>query len=214
MATNIAYLGECVKSLDAIPGVAGFHLDVMDNHFVPNFTFGGSVAKSLRALTSKPFEAHLMVNNPVGHFEQCAESGVSHVFTHIENTEDIEAAIALARELELDFGLAINPETPLAMVEHYVPQLDSLLIMTVNPGFCGQSFMPEVLPKLSDALSLRQTHNPTLRIIVDGGINSTTLKEVSNMGITEVVAGSAVFSGAESGNTKVLQANINKLIKE
>ncbi len=215
MAADFSRLGKTIAILDTFPQVAGYHMDIMDNHFVPNFTFGAGVVRSLKAWTSKPFEAHLMVNNPVAHFEACAKNGISHVFVHIENVRDVDSAMAHAHELGLGFGLAINPDTPFAMLEVYIERLDSLLIMTVNPGFCGQEFMPEVLPKIDEAMAAclgsHGTMKPGFRLIVDGGVNKETIGTLRAHHVRDVVVGSALFASTHQMRIESFATNIRGL---
>lgn len=211
MAADFSCLGKTIAILDTFPQVAGYHMDIMDNHFVPNFTFGSCVVGSLRAWTSKPFEAHLMVNNPVAHFEACAKNGISHVFVHIENAQDVDSALVHAHALGMKFGLAVNPDTPLAMLEAYIDRLDSLLIMTVHPGFCGQEFMPEVLAKIDEAVAKYSAGEGTtksdFRIIIDGGVNGRTIKHLRNRTVREVVVGSAIFANTHDCRIESFEKN-------
>ncbi|USO01770.1 MAG: ribulose-phosphate 3-epimerase [Alphaproteobacteria bacterium] len=211
MAADFGNLAACVSVLDTLADVGGYHLDVMDNHFVPNFTFGPLVAGALQKYVTKPFEAHLMVQNPLQHFDQCAQNGVAHVFTHIENTPDISDACAKARGCGMGYGLVINPETPFGQAREYLCAIDSLLVMTVNPGFCGQIFMNELLPKIDEALYYRSTRNPLLRIVVDGGVNAETAPALHKRGVEEVVVGSYMFKDISLPDAHRYKARIRSL---
>ncbi len=170
------------------------HLDIMDGHFVPNITFGPVVVKSIRKETSLPFEAHLMIERPDLYWERFAEVGVGWITVHAEVKIPLRP---LLREMEgsVRRGIAVNPGTPLSRVEPFLDMLDFLLIMTVNPGFAGQTFIPEAALKVKEAVHLREKEGFHYLVGVDGGINAVTAKTAVAYGADVLVAASAVFRG-------------------
>jgi ribulose-phosphate 3-epimerase len=169
------------------------HLDVMDGHFVPNLSFGVPVIASLRKETGLFFDCHLMVTNPMSLFEPLKEAGADLVSSHIEVLPDPAPAARLARDLDLGFGLVVNPATPFEAVAPFVELCDMLLVMTVVPGFGGQAFIEEVLPKLEAARNWVDSHAIDADIEVDGGITPVTAVRARESGANAFVAGSAVF---------------------
>src|SRR5687767_14187426 len=150
------------------------HLDIMDGHFVPNISFGPAVVKAIRPLTRLPFDVHLMCARPEILLEPFANAGADHLTVHVELGDHAKDLIWKIKSLGLKVGLAVNPPTPITSAQAYLPQIDILLIMTVNPGFGGQSFIPETLPKVQQAAAWRKEGGFAYRIEVDGGINNAT----------------------------------------
>jgi ribulose-phosphate 3-epimerase len=169
------------------------HVDVMDGHFVPNLSFGMPVIESLRATTDLYFDCHLMVSNPISLFEPLAAAGGDLVTVHIEVHPDPRPAAAAARAAGLDFGLVISPPTPFQAVEPFVELCDLLLVMSVAPGFGGQAFIPEVLPKVEAARKFIDSHGLSADIEVDGGITPVTAPQAVRAGADVIVAGTAIF---------------------
>lgn len=169
------------------------HLDVMDGHFVPNLTFGMPVIEALRPHTGLYFDCHLMVTNPTALFEPLRAAGADLVTVHLEVHPDPTGAAAHARELGLDFGLVLNPPTPFAAVEPFVELADWLLVMSVHPGFGGQAFIPEVLPKVEQARKFVESHGLAADIEIDGGITPETARRARAAGADVFVAGTAIF---------------------
>ena len=174
-----------------------FHLDVMDGHFVPNLSFGMPVIESLRTVTDLPFNCHLMVTNPVSLFGPLADAGATTVSIHIEVHPDPSVPAATARDLGLGFGLVINPATPFEAVEPFVRLCDVLLVMSVVPGFGGQSFIPDVLPKVEAARKFIDSSGLVTDIEMDGGITPETIGMARRAGADVFVAGTAIFGSPD-----------------
>jgi len=169
------------------------HLDIMDGHFVPNISFGPAVVKSVRSLTRMPFDVHLMCSRPEILLEAFANAGADHLTVHVELGEQVKDLIWKIKSLGLKVGLAVNPPTPITSAQPYLSQIDILLVMTVNPGFGGQSFIPETLPKVQQAAAWRKEGGFAYRIEVDGGINNATAAECARAGADTFVAGTSLF---------------------
>ncbi|HEY7703638.1 MAG TPA: ribulose-phosphate 3-epimerase [Acidimicrobiia bacterium] len=173
------------------------HLDVMDGHFVPNLSFGMPVISSLRSHISLPFDCHLMTNNPLALMEPLRESGADLITVHIEAVPNPVDAAGLAGELGLRFGLVVSPATPVESVEPFLELCDLLLVMSVVPGFGGQAFMPEALPKLEKVATWVDSRGLAVDIEVDGGINPQTAALARAAGANVFVAGTTVFGAPD-----------------
>ncbi len=169
------------------------HLDIMDGHFVPNISFGPEVVRVLRPLTRIPFDVHLMCSRPEVLLIPFAEAGASHIIIHVELADRVTPLIWKIKSLGLKVGLAVNPPTAISNALPFLDQIDQLLIMTVNPGFGGQPFISEMVPKIQQARAWRQEKNLRYHIEVDGGINFTTAVECARAGADVFVSGSALF---------------------
>jgi ribulose-phosphate 3-epimerase len=169
------------------------HLDVMDGHFVPNISFGIPVIDSIRKLTDAYFDCHIMTTNPDAYFEELAGAGVEQVTMHIEAIPDPTRAMRRAAEHDLDFGLVLNPGTPFEAVAPYVEDCKTVVIMSVEPGYGGQSFIPEALPKIEAAREWVEVEGLASDIEVDGGITIENASRAISAGATVLVAGTAVF---------------------
>jgi ribulose-phosphate 3-epimerase len=191
LAADFARLAEEVGRVE--PYVDLLHLDVMDGHFVPNLSFGMPVIESLRAVTDLYFDCHLMVTNPISLFEPLAGAGANLVSIHIEVHPDPTRAAEKARELALDFGLVIDPGTPFEAVVPFVELCDLLLVMAVQPGFGGQGFIPDVLPKIEAARKFIDSAGLITDIEIDGGITPETARRARDAGADVFVAGTAIF---------------------
>jgi ribulose-phosphate 3-epimerase len=191
LAADFSRLAEEVGRIE--PHVDFLHVDVMDGHFVPNLTLGMPVIESLRPVTGLYFDCHLMVTNPASLFAPLEEAGADLVTVHIEVHPDPTPVAARARELGMDFGLVINPPTPFAAVEPFVELCDWLLVMSVHPGFGGQAFIPEVLPKVEAARKWVDSHGLAADIEIDGGITPDTARLARSAGADLFVAGTAIF---------------------
>jgi ribulose-phosphate 3-epimerase len=173
------------------------HVDVMDGHFVPNLTIGPPVVKSLRRYTDLYLDCHLMIDNPSEYLEAFAEAGASGCSVHVE-VDGTRELLKEMRRLHLDVGLAVNPETPFAAAEPYLEELDLLLLMTVHPGFGGQSFMHEVMPKVSEARREIDRRGLRVALEVDGGIDESTAPIAAAAGADTFVAGNAIFGAPDA----------------
>lgn len=204
MTADFTRLGEQVKqAIDA--GVDRIHLDVMDGHFVPNISFGPLVAQSLRPVCSIPLEAHLMISDAEKYLDPFLDAGVDSVILHIEVCPKIETLIERIHRQKRIAGVTLNPATPLTAVEHLISQVDLLLIMSVQPGFGGQSFLPQSLDKIRQAREMIQRLNPRCELEVDGGINLQTLQPAFDAGAEVFVVGSAVYNQKASVAENVRQ---------
>ena len=210
LAANQSCLGQEAERAER-SGADRLHLDIMDGHFVPNLSFGPQVVKAIRPLTKLFFDVHLMCSEPEILLEPFAKAGADETIVHVELGERVPSLIRKIKALGKKVGLAINPPTAIAAVQPFLEQIDLLLVMTVNPGFGGQEFMPECLPKIQQAQAWRHEKNLSYRISVDGGINDQTAAECARAGADTFVAGTSLF-GARS--LKVAVSNMRQIVNE
>lgn len=178
-----------------------FHLDVMDGAFVPNISFGMSIVEQIGQLAEKPLDVHLMIERPERYIEQFARAGASTITVHYEACPHLHRTIQQIREAGCAAGVALNPHTPVSLVEEIIEEIDLLLIMSVNPGFGGQKFIYRSLEKIRRAKAMITTHNARARIEVDGGVGLQNAQRVLEAGADILVAGSAIFGAEDPGGT-------------
>ncbi len=192
LSADFAHLGDQITATQNA-GADWVHIDVMDGHFVPNLTMGPFIVKACSQITDLPLDVHLMVEDPDSLLPAFAQAGASHLTVHIETCPHIHRTLQTIRELGCSPGVTLNPGTPASHIEPVLPFVDLVLVMTVNPGYAGQSFIPQVLPKISRLRTLLNDANPDARIEVDGGINPETIPATVAAGADVFVAASAVF---------------------
>jgi ribulose-phosphate 3-epimerase len=207
LAADFARLGEEVARAER--GGAGLlHVDVMDGHFVPNITLGPPVVRSLRKATSLPLDVHLMIENADRYLDAFADAGASWVSLHVEANVHLQRAVAHLRQRGIHPGAVLNPATPLSTLEEILPELDYVLVMSVNPGFGGQVFLPQSLDKIRRLRQMILERRLSAKIEVDGGVDSGNARALVDAGAEILVAGSAVFGGGdpEAGARRLIEA--------
>jgi ribulose-phosphate 3-epimerase len=197
LSADFSKLGQQVAAA-AEAGADYIHIDVMDGHFVPNITIGPAVVKAIRPFTSIPFDVHLMIERPGDYIRQFAEAGADIITVHVEACPHIHRTIQAIKELGKKAGASVNPGTPVDRLEDILPDLDLVLIMTVNPGFGGQKFITGTLNKISTVRETIDLMGLDTEIEVDGGINTETAAKAVAAGADVLVAGAAVFNGNDS----------------
>lgn len=194
LSADFANLGDQIRQLDEA-GAQYVHIDVMDGSFVPNISFAFPVIKSIRGLTDRMFDVHLMIDEPIRFIDQFADAGADIITVHAEACKHLDRTIEAIKERGILAGVALNPATPLSTIEYVLPKVDMVLIMTVNPGFGGQKLIPYTIEKVADLKKMIEKTGTKADIEVDGGINLENCTKLMDAGANIIVAGNAVFSG-------------------
>jgi ribulose-phosphate 3-epimerase len=199
LAADLGRLSEEVTAVERA-GADWIHIDIMDGHFVPNLTMGPDIVRAVRSATDLPLDVHLMITNPMEMIEPFAEAGADYITVHREVVEDLEAAFAKIESYGKKAGVVINPATPVETVSPYISRAAMILVMSVNPGFAGQGFIPESLPKLSALRDLKRRCDSECLLEIDGGIKAGNIAEAVEAGADVVVSGSGVFGEPDYGD--------------
>ncbi len=192
LSADLSNLAQQIRLVE-MSGADWIHCDVMDGHFVPNLTFGPIIVKAARKATKLPLDVHLMIENPDKYLEDFVDAGANHILVHFETVIHLNRTINKIKELGAKAGVVINPATPVNFISDVAEYIDQLLIMSVNPGFGGQSFIPNSLRRIKEAVELRKKMNADFKIEVDGGVEVHNAKSILDAGCDVFVAGSAIF---------------------
>lgn len=212
LAADFAALGRDISAAER-GGADLIHVDVMDGHFVPNITIGPLVVRAIKRIATRPLDVHLMIEEPDRYIEEFISAGASMVSVHVEVVRHLHRTISLIRKLGAKAGAVINPATPASSLEGIAPEVDFVLVMSVNPGFSGQSFIPHSLEKLRRVRALLDTIGSAALIEIDGGIDQSNVGEVVAAGANILVAGHAIFGSADpEASTRALRAAANQLV--
>lgn len=203
LSADFGNLARDIHTIDEA-GAEYIHIDVMDGIFVPSISFGMPIIKSIRPLTDKIFDVHLMIEDPIRYVDEFTALGADIITVHVEACKDTAATLKRIKELGVKAGITLNPDTPLSDVREYLPLADMLLIMSVVPGFGGQKFIEASLDKLREAVILRDELGLNYDIEVDGGVNFDNIRDIHEAGANIIVAGSTVFKGNAADNVKKL----------
>ncbi|NOH15051.1 ribulose-phosphate 3-epimerase [Clostridium cochlearium] len=205
LSADFANLGRDIESIEKY-GADVVHFDVMDGRYVPNISFGVPIMKSIKGLTKLPFDVHLMIEEPSKYIEDFAKAGADIITFHYEAETHIDRTINYIKSFGVKAGIALNPGTSVSLIKDLIPSLDMVLIMSVNPGFGGQKYIPYASEKIRELKKLKDELNKDLIIEVDGGVGKDNIKDIVNCGVDLVVAGSAVFKdGKIEENLKELR---------
>lgn len=204
LSADFSILGDEIKSLEKA-GADLIHVDVMDGHFVPNITMGPPIIKMVRKCTKLPFDVHLMISPVEKYIKAFADAGADIITIHPEATDNLKRAVSAIKSLGKKAGVSLNPKTPISALMNVINELDLILIMSVNPGFAGQSFMGEVLPKVTELRKMINDKKLKIDIEIDGGINFETAPLAVKAGANILVSGTTIFSGSLKDNIQKLR---------
>lgn len=210
LSADFARLGAEIQDVEK-GGADYIHVDVMDGHFVSNITIGPLIVDAIRPVTDLPLDVHLMIENPERYIADFAKAGADIITIHQEACTHLHGTLQMIKDLGVKSGVVINPATPVSFIKEVLPLVDMVLVMTVNPGFGGQSFIHEVVPKIKQLADLRKEHGYQYEIEIDGGVNIDTAKLCTDAGADVLVAGSAVFNQQDRAAAIAdIRAAINK----
>ena len=204
LSADFSILGDEIKSLEKA-GADLIHVDVMDGHFVPNITMGPPIIKRVRKCTKLPFDVHLMISPVEKYIKAFADAGADIITIHPEATDNLKRAVSAIKSLGKKAGVSLNPKTPINALMDVINDIDLILVMSVNPGFAGQSFMAEVLPKVSELRKMINDKKLKIDIEIDGGINFETAPLAVKAGANILVSGTTIFSGSLKDNIQKLR---------
>ena len=204
LAADFSKLGEEIQ-LVSEEGADLIHLDVMDGHFVPNLSFGADIIKGIRGFSNLPFDVHLMIENPEHYVDAYVEAGANLITVHPEATPHIHSVLQKIHKAGIKTGIALNPGTPIEALENVIDIIDLILVMTVNPGFGGQSFLSSQLPKISKIRTIIDDGDRSIDLSVDGGINPATAKLAIDAGANILVAGTSIFKAGDETYSKSIK---------
>ena len=204
LAADFSKLGEEIQ-LVSEEGADLIHLDVMDGHFVPNLSFGADIIKAIRGFSNLPFDVHLMIENPEHYVDAYVEAGANFITVHPEATPHIHSVLQKIHKAGVKTGIALNPGTPIEALENVIDIIDLILVMTVNPGFGGQSFLSSQLPKISKIRTIIDDGGHSIDLSVDGGINPITAKLAIDAGANILVAGTSIFKAGDETYSKSIK---------
>jgi ribulose-phosphate 3-epimerase len=196
LSADFARLGEQIDEV-ARARADYIHIDVMDGHFVPNITIGAPVVASIRPITNLPLDVHLMIEHPERFISEFVQAGADIITVHVETCPHLRKTIRLIKELGARAGVSLNPPTPVSAVEEFLPHVDLVLVMSVNPGFGGQSFIPKTLPKIAEMRKILNDRGLSAELEVDGGINADNAPSIVKAGADVLVAGNSIFRAKE-----------------
>ncbi|WP_066365071.1 ribulose-phosphate 3-epimerase [Neobacillus fumarioli] len=192
LSADFSKLGEEILAVEKA-GADYIHVDVMDGHFVPNITIGPLIVSAIRPITKLPLDVHLMIENPIQYIEAFAKAGADYLTVHVEADRHLHRTIQKIKSLGVKAGVVLNPATPVDTIQHIIKDVDLVLLMSVNPGFGGQKFIPEVLNKIRQVKQMADEKGASIEIEVDGGVNSETARKCIEAGANVLVAGSAIY---------------------
>jgi ribulose-phosphate 3-epimerase len=200
LSADFAKLGDEIRSVEEA-GADWIHVDVMDGHFVPNITIGPLIVEAASSVTTLPIDVHLMIENPDRYISDFAKAGADLISVQVETCVHLDRTIQMIKEFDLRAGVVLNPSTPLSSIEWVIEQVDLVTIMSVNPGFGGQDFIPNSLEKIRALRKMIKDQNLSILVEIDGGVNEKTIKDISDVGVDVFVAGSAIFKSSDYKKT-------------